>query len=156
MADGYVQPPADNTGKKADAEELTVNSLTVERIRVSTTYDEFKHFGEKVVHHLPNPVGQTIEQFWHAFKDGVKGVMWPGQIFEGLGLKYMGPIDGHDIPGLIEMLAEIKHVQGPVILHVKTVKGQGYEVAANEPTKMHSPAAFTVNGCRVELKKGKG
>jgi 1-deoxy-D-xylulose-5-phosphate synthase len=54
------------------------------------------------------------------------------------------------------LLAEIKHVQGPVVLHVKTVKGQGYEVAASEPTKMHSPAAFQVNGCRVEIKKGDG
>src|SRR4051812_4276208 len=119
-------------------------SQYLERIRVSTTYDEFKRAGGKIVHHLPNPVGTTIEHLWHSLKDGVKGVMWPGQIFESLGLKYMGPIDGHDLPGLIEMLAEIKHVQGPVILHVKTVKGQGYEVAASEPTKMHSPAAFSV------------
>ena len=42
----------------------------------------------------------------------------------------MGPIDGHDLPGLINLLAEIKHVEAPVLLHVKTVKGQGYEVAA--------------------------
>jgi 1-deoxy-D-xylulose-5-phosphate synthase len=131
-------------------------SQYLERIRVSTTYDEFKRAGEKIVHHLPSPVGHTIEQLWHTFRDGLKGVMWPGQIFEGLGIKYMGPIDGHDLPGLIELLAEIKHVQGPVVLHVKTVKGQGYEVAANEPTKMHSPAAFQVNGCRVEIKKGDG
>jgi 1-deoxy-D-xylulose-5-phosphate synthase len=131
-------------------------SQYLERIRVSTTYDEFKRAGEKIVHHLPTPVGHTIEQLWHTFRDGLKGVMWPGQIFEGLGIKYMGPIDGHDLPGLIELLAEIKHVQGPVVLHVKTVKGQGYEVAANEPTKMHSPAAFQVNGCRVEIKKGDG
>jgi 1-deoxy-D-xylulose-5-phosphate synthase len=131
-------------------------SQYLERIRVSTTYDEFKRAGEKIVNHLPSPVGHTIEQLWHTFRDGLKGVMWPGQIFEGLGIKYMGPIDGHDLPGLIELLAEIKHVQGPVVLHVKTVKGQGYEVAASEPTKMHSPAAFQVNGCRVEIKKGDG
>jgi 1-deoxy-D-xylulose-5-phosphate synthase len=131
-------------------------SQYLERIRVSTTYDEFKRAGEKIVHHLPSPVGHTIEQLWHTFRDGLKGVMWPGQIFEGLGIKYMGPIDGHDLPGLIELLAEIKHVQGPVVLHVKTIKGQGYEVAASEPTKMHSPAAFQVNGCRVEIKKGDG
>jgi len=131
-------------------------SQYLERIRVSTTYDEFKRAGEKIVHHLPSPVGHTIEQLWHTFRDGLKGVMWPGQIFEGLGLKYMGPIDGHDLPGLIELLAEIKHVQGPVVLHVKTIKGQGYEVTASEPTKMHSPAAFQVNGCRVEIKKGNG
>jgi 1-deoxy-D-xylulose-5-phosphate synthase len=82
--------------------------------------------------------------------------MWAGQVFESMGIKYMGPIDGHDLPGLINFLSEIKHVDKPVLLHVKTVKGQGYEVAASEPTKMHSPAAFTMNGCRVEINKGKG
>jgi 1-deoxy-D-xylulose-5-phosphate synthase len=82
--------------------------------------------------------------------------MWPGQIFESLGIKYMGPIDGHDLPGLMNMLAELKHVKSPVLLHVKTVKGQGYEVAASEPTKFHSPAAFSVNGCRVEITKATG
>ena len=65
-------------------------------------------------------------------------------IFEGLGVKYMGPIDGHDLPGLINFLGEIKHVNKPVVLHVKTRKGQGYEIACAEPTKFHSPAAFSV------------
>jgi 1-deoxy-D-xylulose-5-phosphate synthase len=73
-----------------------------------------------------------------------------------MGIKYMGPIDGHDLPGLINFLAEIKHVSKPVLLHIKTRKGQGYEVAAQEPTKFHSPAAFQVQGCRVELSKGSG
>ena len=65
--------------------------------------------------------------------------MWPGQIFESLGIKYMGPIDGHDLPGLINMLAEIKHVDAPVLLHVKTVKGNGYEIACSEPTQVPQP-----------------
>jgi len=75
------------------------------------------------------------------FKEGVKSTIWPGQIFEALGIKYMGPLDGHDLPGLVNMLAEIKHVDSPVLLHVKTVKGQGYEVTASEPTKMASHSA---------------
>jgi 1-deoxy-D-xylulose-5-phosphate synthase len=73
-----------------------------------------------------------------------------------MGIKYMGPIDGHDLPGLMNMLAEMKHVDAPVLLHVKTVKGNGYEVAATEPTKFHSPSPFSVNGCRVEINKGTG
>src|SRR4029079_16211589 len=77
-------------------------------------------------------------------------------MFEAMGIKYMGPLDGHDLTGLINMLAELKHVQAPVLLHVKTVKGHGYEVTCNEPTKFHSPSAFQVNGCRVEIKKGTG
>src|SRR3954468_19204612 len=69
---------------------------------------------------------------------------------------YMGPLDGHDLPGLINMLGELKHVNRPVLLHVKTVKGHGYEIATTEPTKFHSPAAFQVEGCRVTINKGTG
>jgi 1-deoxy-D-xylulose-5-phosphate synthase len=131
-------------------------SQYLERVRVSTTYEEFKSLGKNVVEHLPSSVGSTIEALWRHFKEGVKSTFWPGQIFEALGVKYMGPIDGHDLPGLIDMLAEIKHVDRPMVLHVKTVKGNGYEVTANEPTKMHSPAAFQMNGCRVEIKSSGG
>ena len=61
------------------------------------------------------------------------------------------PGDAADLPGMIDMLAELKHVQAPILVHVKTVKGHGYEVCTDDPTKMHSPAAFQVNGCaRVE------
>src|SRR5688572_1792217 len=128
----------------------------LERVRVSTTYEEFKRVSKKLVHGLPTSVAERIEDLWRHFKEGVKSTFWPGQIFEALGIKYMGPIDGHDLDGLVNMLAEIKHVQAPVLLHVKTVKGQGYEVTASEPTKMHSPAAFKMNGCRVEISKGEG
>jgi 1-deoxy-D-xylulose-5-phosphate synthase len=138
----------------------------LERIRVSTTYDEFKRVSEKIVHRLPANVGQAVEHAWNAVCDGVKGVMWPGQIFECMGLKYMGPFDGHDLPGLINFLSEIRHVDKPILLHVKTKKGKGYEVATNEPSRFHSPAAFNVigdhrnglvqNGCRVEMKSSSG
>jgi 1-deoxy-D-xylulose-5-phosphate synthase len=128
----------------------------LERLRVSTTYDEFKRFSEKLVHRLPGGMQHAVEHAWHALCDGVKGVMWPGQIFETIGFKYMGPVDGHDLPGLINFLAEIKHVNHPVLLHVKTIKGNGYEVASSEPTRFHSPSGFQMNGCRVEFKAATG
>jgi 1-deoxy-D-xylulose-5-phosphate synthase len=138
-------------------------SQYLERIRVSTTYEEFKRVSEKIVHRLPVNVGHAVEHAWNAVCDGVKGVMWPGQIFECMGLKYMGPFDGHDLPGLINFLSEIRHVDRPILLHVKTKKGHGYEVTTNEPTRFHSPAAFNVlgdglvqNGCRVEMKTSTG
>jgi 1-deoxy-D-xylulose-5-phosphate synthase len=131
-------------------------SQYLERVRVSTTYEEFKRFSEKLVHKLPVAVGHAVEHAWDAFCAGVKGVMWHGQPFEALGIKYMGPVDGHDLPGLVNWLSEIKHVDRPILLHVKTVKGQGYEVAASEPTRFHSPASFVVNGCRVEINKSGG
>jgi 1-deoxy-D-xylulose-5-phosphate synthase len=128
----------------------------LERVRVSTTYSEAKKMAEKFVRGLPSSVGHRIEDAWRHLSEGVKSALWPHQIFEALGIKYFGAVDGHDLPGLINMLAEIKHVQAPVLLHVKTVKGRGYEIATNEPTKFHSPAAFQVNGCRVEINKGTG
>jgi 1-deoxy-D-xylulose-5-phosphate synthase len=131
-------------------------SQYLERVRVSTTYGEAKKLAEKFVGRLPATVGHTVEQVWRHVSDGVKSALWPGQIFEGLGIKYFGPVDGHDLPGMIGLLAEIKHVQSPVLLHIKTVKGNGYEIASAEPTKFHSPSAFQVNGCRVEIAKGPG
>src|SRR3954468_2189592 len=138
-------------------------SQYLERVRVSTTYEEFKRFSERLVHRLPTGVGQTIEHAWDALCASVKSAIWAGSMFESMGIKYMGPIDGHDLPGLINFLAEIKHVNKPVLLHVKTRKGHGYEITCNEPTKFHSPAAFRVegsplvqNGCRVEINKGNG
>src|SRR5688572_18463477 len=143
----------------------------LERIRVSTTYDEFKRVSKAIVKQMPESVGNAIEQAWTSLTSGVKGAMWPGQFYEALGIKYMGPIDGHDLPELIQFLAEIQHVNRPVLLHVKTNKGQGYEVALKDPTTLHSPAAFDVfddeddegNGaaaalarCRVEIKKESG
>jgi 1-deoxy-D-xylulose-5-phosphate synthase len=131
-------------------------SQYLERIRVSTTYGEAKRLAEKFVGRLPQNVGHTVEQVWRHVTDGVKSALWPGKIFETLGIKYFGLLDGHDLPGLIDMLAEIKHVQAPVLLHLKTVKGNGYEIASSEPTKFHSPSAFQVSGCRVEILKGPG
>jgi 1-deoxy-D-xylulose-5-phosphate synthase len=128
----------------------------LDRVRVSATYEATKRLGKKIVHELPTPVGHAIEGAWHSLTGTVKGAISTGQLFESLGIKYLGPIDGHDLPGLLQTLAEIKHVEHPVLLHVKTVKGQGYEIAASEPTKFHSPAAFQVQGCRVELTKGSG
>ncbi len=128
----------------------------LERIRVSSTYDEAKKIAEKVMGRLPTTVGHTIEQVWHHVKEGLKSAMWPGQIFEALGIKYMGPIDGHDLPGLVNMLGEIKHVRTPVVLHVRTTKGQGCEVACKEPTKFHSPASFKLEDGQVQFKKSSG
>ncbi len=136
----------------------------LERVRVSTTYNEFKRVSEKLVRQMPHSVGHAIEHAWDSIRGAVKGAMWHGALFETFGLKYMGPIDGHDLPGLINFLAEIKHVDRPVLLHVKTTKGKGYEPVIKEPTKLHSPGAFNIEGgdgpelvgCRIEIKGGSG
>lgn len=128
----------------------------LERVRVSETYEDAKKFGKRLMGELPGAVGHAIEGAWQMVRGGIRHMYWAGELFETLGIKYLGPIDGHDLPGLINTLAEIKHFQGPILLHVKTVKGKGYDHACKEPTKFHSPASFRVEGCRVELNKGSG
>jgi 1-deoxy-D-xylulose-5-phosphate synthase len=128
----------------------------LERVRISTTYDEAKKVASRILHRLPTSFEQAIEHLWHSMKEGVKSALWPGQIFEALGLKYMGPVDGHDLPGLLAMLAELKSVQAPVLLHVRTVKGHGFEASCSEPTKFHSPPGFKVQDSQIHLHKGAG
>jgi 1-deoxy-D-xylulose-5-phosphate synthase len=136
----------------------------LERVRVSTTYDQFKKLSEKVVKQMPGVVGRSIVDAWDSVRSALKGAMWHGGMFENFGIKYMGPIDGHDLPGLINFLAEIKHVDCPVVLHVKTTKGKGFEAAMTEPTRLHSPGAFSVEGgegpelvgCRIEINRAAG
>jgi 1-deoxy-D-xylulose-5-phosphate synthase len=137
----------------------------LERVRVSTTYEQFKKYSEKFVRTLPTSVSHTIEHAWDSFCRSLKGAMWTGAgLFEAMGIKYMGPVDGHDLPGLINFLAEIKHVDKPVLLHVKTTKGKGYEPTIKDPTRLHSPGAFNIEGgdgpdlvgCRIDIKSAGG
>ena len=128
----------------------------LERVRVSSTYDEAKKVAERVMGRLPLNVAHTVEAVWHHVKEGLKSAVWPGQPFESLGIKYMGPLDGHDLPGLINTLAEIKHVQAPMLLHLRTVKGNGCTAARNEPTKFHSPSPFKIDGETMEINTSAG
>ena len=66
----------------------------------------------------------------------------PGMLFEALGFRYFGPIDGHDVNHLVRMMDDLKHIPGPKLLHCVTVKGKGYELAEKNQTKWHAPGLF--------------
>ncbi len=76
------------------------------------------------------------------FESQLKGLLVPGIIFEKLGFRYFGPIDGHDLPLLVKTLGQIKELPGPRILHIVTQKGKGYEPAEKDATKFHGISAF--------------
>ncbi|MEQ9459755.1 MAG: 1-deoxy-D-xylulose-5-phosphate synthase [Phycisphaeraceae bacterium] len=120
-----------------------------DRIRVSTTYSEIKRAGKKVLDHLPG--GSIVEEIYHRGGDMLKAAIATDHLFEHFGLVCVGPIDGHNLPDLIEMLEELKAIDRPVLLHAKTIKGKGFDFSAGDPTTFHSPKPFVVNGCRAEL-----
>jgi 1-deoxy-D-xylulose-5-phosphate synthase len=87
-------------------------------------------------------VGQRAQAAARRLKEGMTNLVVPGVLFEELGLKYYGPLDGHDLPLLIRTLRELKEVPGPVLLHVMTKKGRGYEPAEVDATAFHGVGTF--------------
>ena len=89
------------------------------------------------------PVGkEQIRNFAHRLEESLKNLIVPGILFEELGFKYFGPIDGHNLDKLIPKLKSIKDLEGPVLLHVLTKKGKGYEHAEENPIRFHGTPAF--------------
>ncbi|MGB2987043.1 MAG: 1-deoxy-D-xylulose-5-phosphate synthase [Phycisphaerae bacterium] len=125
------------------------------KFRASEFYDEVKEHTKKLLPKLPL-LGKPVYEMIAHLKEGIKATMSPGQMFEALGLQYVGPVDGHNIKYLIQILDVLKRAPRPVLLHVHTVKGNGYEWATAEPGKYHSPQPFVVQGGKVTLKSGSG
>lgn len=142
----------DNSMSISEPQGAFANYL--EHLRVASSYGEVKKRVQDWLDHIP--YGQQISDIAYNVKQGIKNTIAPGHIFEDLGLKYFGPIDGHDLPTLLEKLNELRDLDEPAVLHVKTIKGKGYEWACEDPTTFHSPKPFKVEGCRVTIEKGSG
>jgi len=101
------------------------------------TSPTFTHLHEKARQFVQAIAGKTAVKFAHKVEESVKGLIVPSVIFEELGLRYYGPIDGHDIPLLIRTFEFLKTQEEPVLLHILTKKGKGYEPAIKQPDKFH-------------------
>ncbi len=107
-------------------------------LRTTKGYERFLDWGKSVLEKTP-VVGHPIYETLHGMKKGIKDIIAPQGMFEDLGLKYLGPINGHDITALEAALTHAKNFQGPVIVHAITEKGRGYEPAINdEAEKFHA------------------
>src|SRR5262245_47079772 len=113
----------------------------LDRARMSSTYNDWN---KRVKWLLPNIplVGEHAERIFQQFKDAIKASLHHGMLFEELGFVYLGPIDGHDLKTLRTYLERVKAMEGPVLLHILTNKGHGFEPAVKDPVKFHAPAPF--------------
>ncbi|MEM8738202.1 MAG: 1-deoxy-D-xylulose-5-phosphate synthase [Planctomycetota bacterium] len=125
-----------------------------DRVRVSPTYHDLKRRGKDILDRLPG--GTILEEVYHRGSEMLKAMISDGHMFEHFGHICIGPVDGHDLPTLIATLAEVRDIDRPVLLHVKTIKGKGYEFSEGDATTFHSPKPFKRDGCRVELDAGGG
>lgn len=116
------------------------------RLRTSVKYFSFKRNFKKVLSKM-KLIGRPIAFFSRFIKNTVKRILFKTNMFENLGIDYIGPVDGHDIKRLEAVFREAKYLNGPVIVHVCTKKGKGYAPAEEHPELYHSVAPFDmVNG----------
>ena len=107
-------------------------------LRVTSGYEKFLDWGKDVLHKTP-VVGGPIYDTLHGMKKGIKDIIAPQGMFEDLGLKYMGPIDGHDIVAMERALLQAKEYGAPILVHAITEKGRGHKPAvADEAEKFHA------------------
>src|SRR6187397_2865896 len=110
-----------------------------------TTQPMYAGLHEKARRFIKAVAGRGAVHLAHKIEEGVKNLIVPSVIFEELGLRYYGPIDGHDIPLLTKTFEFLKDQEGPVLLHILTKKGKGYEPAIAKPDKFHGLGKFAAD-----------
>ena len=110
------------------------------RLRLRPGYYRFKKGYRAVLSHIPG--GRKIYRVTHNLKTGLKRAIYPCSMFEDMGFTYLGPVDGHNVEQLCTTLAWAKDMGGPVLVHVRTVKGCGYAPAESQPERSHGVAPF--------------
>ncbi|MCL4135365.1 UNVERIFIED_CONTAM: hypothetical protein GTU68_014448 [Idotea baltica] len=120
----------------------------LDRLRSNKFYAGVKNDVAKILSKVPM-LGDPTEKLLHQIKEGVKAGMHGGMMFEDLGFKYFGPIDGHDIGVVKKYLKMVRKIDGPVLLHVVTNKGHGFKPAAEDPVYFHTPAPFETDGTKA-------
>src|SRR5439155_18521599 len=129
---------------------------TLDRARLTEFYQDTKRHMSKLLSKVPL-VGGMANQTLNQVRDGLKALFTGGMLFEELGFRYIGAVDGHDLPGLGRWLRDVKHQRGPVVLHVLTEKGHGVQQASEDPVTYHTPPVFEKVGPErtiLSLKRG--
>lgn len=158
LPSGIVFEAMNNAGDSGDKLTIVLNdnkmsicprvgalAAYLDRLRSNPFYTGLKQELVKALSRVPM-FGDPAERMLAQIKEGVKAGVLGGMLFEELGIRYVGPIDGHDIGLLRKYLRMVRELPGPVLLHVVTEKGHGYKPAEQNPVYFHTPPAFMDDG----------
>ena len=118
-------------------------SSYLNRLMTGQFVNRFRNDMKDFLETLPG-IGKSVLRFAKQAEESLKGLLMPGLLFEELGLKYIGPIDGHRLDYLIETFQNIKKLRGPILVHVITKKGKGYSPAETNPDRFHGVPPFVI------------
>lgn len=128
-------------------------STYLSALRTAEAYTGMKLSVTKSLKKIPR-VGTAIVDTVRRTKSSIKQLFIPGMLFENMGLTYLGPVDGHNMRQMMKLFNEAKRVEGPVVVHVLTQKGRGYEPACIHPDRFHGTGPFDIKtGKSLEVKK---
>lgn len=130
-----------NDNKMAISQSVGAMSAYLNRIITSNFYNTIKLDVEMLLGRIPR-IGKMLVRIAQKIEESLKGLVVPGIIFEEMGFRYIGPIDGHDIRSLIRILKSVKKAEQPVFLHILTTKGKGYIHSENNPEHFHGTGSF--------------
>lgn len=133
-----------NDNNMSISENVGGMSKYLNNIRTSTKYLDLKEGVYNTLRSIPNKGGDGMVQGIRRAKAGVKHLMIPGMYFEDMGITYLGPVDGHNIPAMLQAFKDAKRVRGAVIVHCMTQKGRGYEPAIRHPARFHGTEPFLI------------
>jgi len=142
-----------NDNEMSIAENVGALSSFLSRTATSEFVHRFKKNVQSFLGRLDG-VGKDVLHVARKMEDSFKGLFTPAMMFEAFGFEYIGPIDGHDLPKLIETLENVKKFDDAVLIHVLTKKGKGYKPAENNPSLFHGVGPFDISTGKVL--KGKG
>ncbi|MCK4401859.1 1-deoxy-D-xylulose-5-phosphate synthase, partial [bacterium] len=132
-----------NSNEMSISQNVGAWSQYLNRITTNPIYNRVRGDLELVLKRVPR-FGSRLVDSAKKLEKSLKMLLTPGILFDELGFRYIGPIDGHNIPLLIETLDNIKFFKGPVLVHVLTKKGEGYKFAEENPTGFHSAKPFDI------------
>jgi 1-deoxy-D-xylulose-5-phosphate synthase len=128
-------------------------SAYLNRLMSSPIYNRVRSEMQAIVKGIPG-IGARMFETARKMEESLKNMIVPGIVFEEIGFRYFGPVDGHDIPRLVDMLRRLKKIEEPLILHVRTVKGKGYEHAERHPEYFHGTDPFDIATGRPKTGNG--
>ncbi len=137
-----------NDNQMSISENVGAMSRYLSELRTAEKYMDAKSDIKRTLDKVP-VVGHSLTNLVGKTKEGLKYSLMPNVMFEQLGIKYIGPVDGHDIKKLVHILNKVKKINGPVLLHVITKKGKGYKPAEVYPSKYHGVGKFDVTTGRM-------
>lgn len=132
-----------NDNEMSITENVGGMSSYLSGLRTASAYTDFKMDVTKALNRIPG-IGPGMVDAMRKTKSSIKQIIIPGMLFEDMGLTYLGPVDGHNIPQLIKTFQEAKRFEGPILVHVLTQKGRGYEPAMRYPARFHGAGPFDV------------